>query len=35
MQQNSTKTYQTRHDWLEKVIHWELCKKLIFDHVIK
>ena len=26
------KEYKTRHDWLGKVIHWELCKKLKFDH---
>ena len=24
-------TYKTRHDWMGKVIHWELCKKLKFD----
>ena len=24
--------YETRHDWVEKVIHWELCKKFKFDH---
>ena len=27
--------YQSRHDWLEKVIHWELCKKFKFDHANK
>ena len=27
------KEYNTRHDWVGKVIHWELCKKLKFDHV--
>ena len=26
------KEYKTRHDWEDKVIHWELCKKLKFDH---
>ena len=26
------KEYKTRHDWLGKVIHWEMCKKLKFDH---
>ena len=26
------KEYQTRHDWVGKVIHWEMCKKLKFDH---
>ena len=29
------KEYKTRHDWVEKVIHWELCKKLNFDLTIK
>ena len=24
--------YKTRHDWVGKVIHWELCKKFKFDH---
>ena len=31
----SAKEYETRHDWVGKVIHWELCKKLKFDHTIK
>ena len=22
--------YKIRHDWVGKVIHWELCKKLNF-----
>ena len=26
------KEYKTRHDWGGKVIHWELCKKMKFDH---
>ena len=26
------KENNTRHDWMGKVIHWELCKKLKFDH---
>ena len=26
------KEYKTRYDWMGKVIHWELCKKLKFDH---
>ena len=26
-----TQEYKTRHDWVGKVIHWELCKKLKFD----
>ena len=25
-----TKQYRTRQDWVGKVIHWELCKKLKF-----
>ena len=24
------KEYKTRHDWVGKVIHWELCKKFKF-----
>ena len=28
------KEYKTRHDWKEKVIHWELCKRFNFDHTI-
>ena len=24
--------YKTRHDWVGKVIHWELCRRLKFDH---
>ena len=27
--------YKTRHDWVGKVIHWELCKKLHFHHATK
>ena len=30
---NSSK--KTTHDWVEKEIHWELCKKLKFDHTNK
>ena len=26
------KEYKARHDWVGKVIHWEMCKKFIFDH---
>ena len=29
------KKYESRHDWVGKVIHWELCKKLNFDHTTK
>ena len=25
------KEYKARYDWVEKVIQWELCKKLKFD----
>ena len=25
----------TRHDWVGKVIHWEMCKRLKFDHADK
>ena len=26
---------KTRHDWVGKVIHWEMCKKFKFDHTNK
>ena len=29
------KEYKTRHDWVGKVIHWDLCKKFQFDHTNK
>ena len=29
------KDYKTRHDWVRKVIHWKLCKKLKFHHASK
>ena len=29
------KKYKTRHDWVGKVIYWELCKILNFDNNIK
>ena len=29
------KEYKARHDWLGKVIHWEMCKKSKFDHANK
>ena len=29
------KEYKTRHDWVGKVIHKEMCKKLKFDHTNK
>ena len=27
--------YRARHDWVGKVIHWEMCKKFKFDHTNK
>ena len=29
------KKYKTRHDWMGKVIHWEMCKKVKFDNTNK
>ena len=29
------KEYNTRHDWVGKVIHCEMCKKFKFDHTNK
>ena len=29
------KEYKTRQDWDRKVIYWEMCKKLKFDHTNK
>ena len=29
------KEYKTRHDWVGKVIDWEMCKKFQFDHTNK
>ena len=29
------KEYNTRHNWVGKVIFWELCKRLKFDLIIK
>ena len=29
------KQYKARHDWVGKVIHWEMYKKLRFDHTNK
>ena len=29
------KEYKARHDWVCKVIHWEMCKKFKFDHTNK
>ena len=30
-----SKLAQTRHDWVGKVIHWEMCKKFRFYHTNK
>ena len=27
--------YKARHDWVGKVIHWEMCNKFKFDHTNK
>ena len=35
MQQNSTKECKNRYDWVGKMIYWELCKKLKFNHTDK
>ena len=29
------KEHKTRHDWVGKVVHWELCKKFKLDHTNK
>ena len=29
------KEYKARHDWVVKVIHWEMCKKFRFNHTNK
>ena len=29
------KEYKARHDWVDKVIPWEMCKKFKFDHINK
>ena len=29
---SAQKEYKTRHDWVNKVIHWEMCKKFKFHH---
>ena len=35
VQKLAQKEYETWHDWVGKVIHWELSKKLKFDHMNK
>ena len=29
------KEYKERHDWVGKVIHWDMCKKFKFDYMNK
>ena len=29
------KEYKARHDWVGKVVHWEMCRKFHFDHTNK
>ena len=29
------KEYKARHDWVGKLIHWEMCRKFQFDHTNK
>ena len=29
------KEYKARHDWVGKVIQWEMCKEFKFDHTNK
>ena len=29
------KEYETKHDWVDKVIHWEMWKKFKFEHTNK
>ena len=29
------KECKARHDWVDKVIHWEMCKKFKFYHTNK
>ena len=29
------KEYKIRHNWVGKVIHWEMCKKFKFHHTNK
>ena len=29
------KEYKTKHNWVGKMVHWDLCKKLKFDHTNK
>ena len=33
--QLTQREYKARHDWVDKVIPWEMCKKFKFDHANK
>ena len=33
--QLAQKEYKARHDWVGKVIHWEMCRYFQFDHTNK
>ena len=35
MQKFGQKEYKTRNNWVEKVVHLELCKKFKFHHTNK
>ena len=35
MKQLPQKEYKIKHDWVEEVIDWELCKKVKFNHMNK
>ena len=35
MQKMVQKEYKNRHEWVGKVIHLELCKRLNFDYATK
>ena len=32
---SAQKEYKSRHDWVGKMIHWEMCKKFKFDYTNK
>ena len=32
---SAQKEFKMKHDWVGKVMHWEMCKKFIFDHTNK
>ena len=35
LQQISTEGVKARHDWVGKVVHWEMCRKFQIDHTNK